>query len=161
MIGSLVIALAAMLAAPAASASPAPVHVDAAQVQYDYKEHRVVFVGAPLVRLTREDAVLTCHRLEAENDDQGHIRRAVCTGDVRLTRGERVATCERATFENATSRVVCTGNPVLRQGPSVMHGEELTYDLAEDRAVLTQARGTVVPRGDEVPRPARANGASR
>ncbi len=159
MIAPPVIALAAALATPATTTPPTPpvpVHVEAAQVQYNNKDQKVVFLGAPFVRLTRQDAVLTCRRLVAENDDEGRIRRAVCTGDVKLTRGEKTATCEKATFENATSRVVCIGNPVLREGRSVMHGSELTYDLADDRAVLTQAHGTVIPRGNEITRKSRA-----
>ncbi len=155
MIAPPLIALVAALATPVATPSPVPVHVEAAQVQYDNKDRKVTFLGAPLVRLTRQDAVLFCRRLVAENDDEGHIRRAVCTGDVKLTRGEKVVTCEKATFENATSRVVCVGNPVLREGRSVMHGNELTYDLADDRALLTQAHGTVIPRGNEIAKPAK------
>jgi lipopolysaccharide export system protein LptA len=131
-----------------------PIHVDAERVQVLYKQRRVVFLGKPLVRLTREDAVLTCRKLVADNDAQGRIRRAVCTGDVRLTRGQRVATCETATFDAQASTVVCTGSPALRDGKSVMHGEELVYDLAEDKVVLSQAKGTVVPGPAEEPVPA-------
>jgi lipopolysaccharide export system protein LptA len=132
-------------AAPAAGAPPAPVQVDADEVHYEYKERKVVFVGKPLVRLTREDAVLTCRRLVAENDDQGRLRKAVCTGDVRLVRGERVVTCQTATFDERAGTVVCTGNPELRDGQSVMRGEQLVYDLGEDKVTLSSARGTVVP----------------
>jgi lipopolysaccharide export system protein LptA len=121
----------------------------------------VVFLGKPLVRLTREDAILTCKRLEADNDDQGRIRRAVCTGDVTLTRGERVATCQTAVFEEASSRVVCTGSPVLRDGRSVMRGEELTYDLAQDTVVLSRAKGTVATKEGEGPLPRRRQGSTR
>ncbi len=136
-----------------AEASRPPIHVDAERVQVLYKQHRVVFLGRP-VRLTREDAVLTCRKLVADNDAQGRIRRAVCTGEVRLTRGQRVATCDTAVFDAGTSTVVCTGRPELRDGKSVMRGEELVYDLAEDKVVLSQAKGTVVPRPDQEPAPA-------
>ncbi len=141
----------ALLAAP--QASP-PVTVEAEEVQYLYKEGKVVFTGKPLVKLTREDAVLTCHRLVAENDDAGRIRKAVCTGDVRLVRGPRVVTCDTATYEEKTSRVTCAGNPVLRDGDSVLRGDELVYDLAADQATLSGAKGTIVPKpGQEaVPR---------
>jgi lipopolysaccharide export system protein LptA len=106
------------------------------------------------VKLTREDATLTCRRLVAENDEAGRIRRAVCTGDVRLVRGSRVVTCETATYEEKTSRVTCAGNPVLRDGDNVMRGDELVYDLAADQATLSGARGTIVPKPgqDLVPR---------
>ena len=127
----------------------APVTVDAEEVQYLYKEGKVVFTGKPLVRLTREDATLTCRKLVAENDAAGKIRRATCTGDVTLTRGPRTVTCETAVYEEATARVTCTGNPVLRDGQSVLRGEVLAYDLADDRATLSSARGTIVPRSDQ------------
>lgn len=155
-VASAALALAARVGA--SEESRPPVHVDADEVQVLYKEKRVVFLGRPLVRLTREDAVLTCRRLVAENDAQGRIRRAVCTGEVRLTRGERLATCEVATFDAGASTVVCRGNPELRDGKSVLHGEELTYHLDEDKAVLSQAKGTVTPRPGEEPMPARRRG---
>ncbi len=142
----------ALLLAAQAGLPPAPVTVDAEEVQYLYKEGKVVFTGKPLVTLTREDARLTCRKLVAENDGEGKIRRATCTGDVRLTRGTRVVTCETAVYEERTARVTCTGNPVLKDGESVLRGEVLAYDLAEDKATLSSARGTIVPPpGQELP----------
>lgn len=139
------------LALTAAPPSP-PVTVVAEEIQYLYKEGKVVFTGKPLVTLTREDATLTCRKLVAENDAAGKIRRAVCTGDVKLTRGPRVVTCETAVYEEKAARVTCTGNPVLKDGESVMRGEVLAYDLADDRATLTSAKGTIVPQpGQELP----------
>jgi lipopolysaccharide export system protein LptA len=136
----------ACLALAIAAAPPSsPVTVIAEEVQYLYKEGKVVFTGKPLVTLTREDATLTCRKLVAENDGAGRIRRAVCTGDVKLVKGTRTVTCETAAYEEATTRVTCTGNPVLKDGESVMRGEVLAYDLADDRATLTAAKGTIVP----------------
>jgi lipopolysaccharide export system protein LptA len=156
------LAMALIASAPGPAAAPRPpVHVDADEVQYQYKERRAIFLGKPLVRLTREDAVLTCRKLVTDNDEQGKVRRAVCTGDVKLTRGTKVATCQTATYDDATSRVVCVGNPVLKDGESVMTGEELVYDLAEDQVVMSRAKGTMVPKpGEEpVPRGGRKGGA--
>lgn len=157
----LVLALAATvpLGKPAERTRPARVQVDADEVQYQYQDRKAVFHGKPLVKVTREDAVLTCRRLDTENDEEGGIRRAVCTGDVKLVRGPKTATCERATFDNATGRVVCTGNPVLREGESVMRGQLLTYDLDADRVTMSQARGTMIPTEQQERRTARKKGA--
>ncbi len=142
-----------LAAAPPPAASP-PVEVVAEEVQYLYREGKVVFTGKPLVTLTREDATLTCRKLVAENDAAGKIRKATCTGDVKLTRGTRVVPCETATYEERNARVTCTGNPVLRDGESVMRGDVLAYDLADDRATLTSAKGTIVPPpGQAIPVP--------
>jgi lipopolysaccharide export system protein LptA len=151
------IALALARAAAQGEQRP-PVQIDAEEVQYLYKDHKVIFVGKPLVKLTREDAVLTCRKLVAENDAEGQIRRAVCTGDVKLVRGGREATCETATFDNQANTVVCRGNPVLRDGKSVVEGEELTYDLGEDKAVLSHAKGVVVPAPGQEPATRRKEG---
>jgi lipopolysaccharide export system protein LptA len=137
----------ALAAAPPEPAAASPqVTVDADEIQYLYREGKVVFTGKPLVRLTREDAVLTCRKLVAENDESGKIRKATCTGDVRLVRGPRVVTCDTATYVEAQARVTCAGNPVLRDGDNVLRGEELVYDLAADQATLTGAKGTIVPK---------------
>ncbi|BDG09921.1 LptA/OstA family protein [Anaeromyxobacter paludicola] len=135
-------------AAPPGGAAP-PVHVTADEVEYRYKERKAVFVGRPLVKLTREDSVLLCKRLVADNDAEGRISHAVCTGDVRFTRGQKLATCEVATYDDAKGTIVCEGHPVLHDGDSVLHGELLTYDLDQDRAVMTKAKGTVVQRPGE------------
>jgi lipopolysaccharide export system protein LptA len=149
----------ALAAAPAAPAASPTVTVDAEEVQYLYREGKVVFTGKPLVTLTREDARLTCRKLVAENDAAGKIRKATCTGDVKLVRGSRVVTCETATYEERTARVTCTGNPVLRDGENVMRGDVLAYDLADDRATLTSAKGTIVPPpGQAIPGPKRKEG---
>ncbi len=124
--------------------APPPTHVDADHIEYRYKERQTVMTGKPLVTLTREDAVLVCRRLVADNDAGGDIQHAVCEGDVKLTRADRVVTCQRATYEGATGRVVCRGEPVLHDGESVIHCEVVTYDLDQDRVFLEKPKGTLV-----------------
>jgi lipopolysaccharide export system protein LptA len=142
--GALLALLAATLSgAAAAPPSRGPVHVDAEEVRYVYPRGEVIFTGKPFVRLTQGDAVLTCRKLVAKNDDEGRIETAVCTGDVKLTRGERVVTCQKATFDDAAGRVVCEGDPVLRDGPNEARGERLTYDLATDEITLLRPDVTV------------------
>jgi lipopolysaccharide export system protein LptA len=121
--------------------------VDAEQVNYEFKSRLVTFTGNP-VRLVREDAVLTCRRLQAENDERGQIVRATCRGDVRFVRGERTVTCETARFENAQSLVICEGSPELRDGPTVARGERLVYDLRADAVKLDKP--VITMPGDEV-----------
>ncbi len=134
-----------------------PTHVVADHIEYRYRERRTVMTGKPLVVLTREDAVLVCRRLVADNDEAGDIQHAVCEGDVKLTRGERVVTCARATFEAAEGKVVCRGDPVLRDGASVMRCEEVVYDLDRDRVTARQVKGTLVQKpGQAVPGHGRA-----
>jgi lipopolysaccharide export system protein LptA len=145
--------------APASrSAAPAtprgPVRVDADEVRYVYPRHQVIFTGKPKVRLTQDDAVLTCRRLVATNDDAGKIARAVCTGDVRFTRGARVVTCETATFEEAAGRVTCEGSPVLRDGGTTAHGERLVYELASDEVTLERPTIEMPPEQVEAQRKA-------
>jgi lipopolysaccharide transport protein LptA len=143
----------ALAAAPAAKpAEPPPTHVRAATADYDYKRHRTVMTGAPLVTLTRADATLVCKKLVADSDESGQIRHATCDGDVKLTRGEREVTCAHATYEASTGKVVCVGEPVLKDGASIIRCEELVYHLDEDRVALKQPKGTLVQKpGQELP----------
>lgn len=117
-----------------------PVRIDADEVRYSYKDRTVTFVGKPNVKFTREDATLLCSQVVAENDAEGKIARATCTGDVRLTRGGRTATCDSAVYVEASAIVTCRsggGRPVtLTDGPSTVTGQELVYDLDRDLATL-------------------------
>jgi lipopolysaccharide export system protein LptA len=131
---------------------PVPTHVEADGIEYLYKEHRTVMTGKPLVKFTREDAVLVCRKMVADHDQAGDIQHAVCEGDVKLTRGEKVVTCNRATYDAAANNIVCRGDPVLRDGASIMHSDEVIYDIERDKVFLKRGRGTIVQKpGQKVP----------
>jgi lipopolysaccharide export system protein LptA len=124
------LALATALAGPAAPAGrPSPVRVDADEVRYVYPKRQVIFTGKPLVRLVRDDGVLTCRRLVATTDEGG---------DVRFARGARVVTCESATYEDEAGRITCEGSPVLKDGASEARGEKLVYELATDEVTMVR-----------------------
>lgn len=147
---SLAIAIVLLSLGAEPAAKRPPVRIDAEEVRYSYRERTVTFVGRPAVKLTREDATLTCRQAVAENDAEGRILRATCSGDVRLTQGTRTVTCDSAVYVEATAQVTCRGaegRPVLLvDGPSTVTGKELVYDLDRDLVTL---RGQVV--GDIVP----------
>ena len=155
MVGALAMAAALVApAAPPARAEPPPVRIQFEEAEYRYRERRTVMTGKPFVTLTREDAVLVCRKLTAENDERGKLRQATCEGDVRLTRGERVVTCAVAVYEEASARITCRGSPVIREGPSELSGEELTWELDADRITLTRGKGTLFPPpGQDLPLP--------
>jgi lipopolysaccharide export system protein LptA len=147
--------LAALGAEP--TAKRPPVRVDAEEVRYSYKERTITFVGRPTVKLTREDAVLLCAQVLAENDAEGKIARATCTGEVKLVRGARTVTCDTAVFVEATAIVTCrgaAGRPVMMvDGPSTVTGQELLYDLDRDLVTLRgQVVGDIVPQAGFAPR---------
>jgi hypothetical protein len=154
--------LAAMLLGSAPPKKGAPVRVRAEEVEYDYKGHRAVGTGKPLVSLIRDDATLVCKKLVAELDDQGAVKKAVCRGDVKLTRGARVVTCDLGTWDEEKDLVTCEGNPVLRDGESVFECERVEYDLVLDKAKMVKAKGVVVPRpGEELPGGKKKKGAGK
>lgn len=143
MTGALLLAIvlgAGPAARPAQAASSAPAVLEAQEVRYDYPRHEVVATGKPFVKLTREDAVLTCRKLVAHGSAARQIETAVCSGDVRFVRGTRTVTCDTATYDDAAGRVVCVGGPVvLRDGGTEAKGERLVYEFASDRATLEKA----------------------
>jgi len=153
------LALASLLLALGAepAANRPPVRVDADEVRYSYKDRTITFVGRPVVKLTREDARLACSQVLAENDAEGKIARATCTGDVKLTRGTRTVTCDTAVYVEATAQVTCRGAAgrlvVMTDGPSTVTGQELVYDLDRDLVTLRgQVVGDIVPPGNLSPR---------
>jgi lipopolysaccharide export system protein LptA len=136
---------------PAGAPAP-PTHVEADGIEYLYKERRTVMTGKPLVKFTREGAVLVCRKMVADHDESGDIHHALCEGDVRLTRGEKIVTCNRATYDAAANKIVCRGDPILRDGASIMYCEEVTYDIERDKVSLKQGRGTLIQKpGQTVP----------
>lgn len=153
------LALASLVLVLGVDAKPArpPVRIDAEEVRYSYKERTVTFVGRPAVKITRDDATLTCAQVLADNDAQGRIARATCSGDVKLVRGGRTVTCETAVYVEANGQVTCkgaAGRPViLTDGPSTVAGQELVYDLDKDLVTLRgQVVGDVVPPQNLAPR---------
>jgi lipopolysaccharide export system protein LptA len=130
-------------AGPALPPSTSPVRVDAAEIHYLFRSREAVFTGKP-VTLTRDDAVLTCARLVAKNDEQGQIVTATCQGDVKLVRGDRTITCDSAVYENAAARVTCVGNTVLRDRGAEGRGERLVYELRDDEVKFTGKDGASV-----------------
>ena len=157
--------LLALGAEPAAAKRP-PVRVDAEEIRYDYKERTIAFVGRPTVKLTREDAVLLCGKVLAENDADGKIVRATCSGDVKIVRGTRTVTCDSAVFVEATAVVTCRSSPgrpvTLADGPSTVTGQELLYDLDRDLVTLRgQVVGDIVPQGGVPGLPRRKKEATR
>jgi lipopolysaccharide export system protein LptA len=154
---ALILAVALAPSAPAASHMATPAGtllvIEAEHVQYEFKKHAVTFSGREPVKLTREDAQLTCKELVTQQDAAGKVESATCRGDVRLVRGERVLTCARAVFEAKADRVTCEGDPVLREGGSEAHGHVLFYDLGADEVRFEGKPGEPVRiqlPGDEV-----------
>ncbi len=162
----MIVAAATLMLAFAAepAAQRPPVRIDADEVRYSYRDRTVSFVGRPSVKLTREDATLTCTQLVANNDAAGKIEKATCSGDVKLIRGTRTVTCDTAVYVETSAQVTCRGasgrTVTLTDGPSTVAGQELVYDLDRDLVTL---RGQVV--GDVVPpakmAPPRREGAKR
>ncbi len=134
------------------AAAPTPTHVEAANIEYLYKERRTVMTGKPLVKLRRDDATLVCHQMVADNDEAGDIRTATCEGDVKLSRGEQTVTCREATYDAAAGTIVCRGDGVLVDGATVLRASEFTYELGRDRVVAKDVKGTVYRRpGQKLP----------
>jgi lipopolysaccharide export system protein LptA len=153
------LAAAALLLALGAetAANRPPVRIDAEEVRYSYKDRTITFVGKPVVKLTREDATLLCSQVVGENDADGKIARATCTGDVKLVRGPRTVTCGVAVFVESTGSVTCRGaagrTVLLTDGTSTVAGQELVYDLDRDLVTLRgQVVGDIVPQGNLGPR---------
>ena len=145
MIASIAIAV-TLSAAPGLSRLPVKgggaVAISAVQVRYSFRTHRVEYSGDP-VRLTRDDATLTCKKLGVQLNEADEVLSAVCEGDVRFERADRVVTCEKATYDEVASKLICDGNPELHSGGLSAKGTHLVYDLVADEVTMDKVEGSV------------------
>jgi lipopolysaccharide export system protein LptA len=144
-IGPALMVLAALAGPPVKlSGKGEPAYVDAAELQYKARQREIVFVGKPVVTLTRGDAKLVCKKLVVKNDESGKAQTASCQGDVNFTKGARVITCATATYDDPAARVTCEGTPVtLRDQGIQAEGTRLVYDLETDEMKLSPTKGIV------------------
>lgn len=153
-VGLLIVAVMALLSAPAvaapaaapkagATAAPAakgereqPVTVDADKMERFGKEGLVVFTGNVIAR--QNNSVQYADRMEVYLDEVGDkILRTVSTGAVRIITADcRTGTARRAEYYDLDQRVVLIGNARVWQDDNVVSGETITIFLSQDRSVV-------------------------
>lgn len=158
LVGCVVAALAAALAASGAFAQSGPpnavqgfsqnrdqpVHIEAANLEVRDKIGRAVFTGD--VKVVQGDTTMRCKQLVVFYEDnksatgtvktstpgpggQSQISKLEAKGGVIVTQKDQTATGDNGFFDMRSNTVTLVGNVVVSQGPNVVRGERLVVDL--------------------------------
>jgi lipopolysaccharide export system protein LptA len=147
--------LALAAAGPAAAQqrhdSSAPIDFDAAHIQLQDREKRVLLSGA--VRITQAEMRLNAARmtLSYSGDIAGgspEVSRIDAAGGVTITRPDQTARSQYAVYDLNRRVITMVGGVTLRQGPNNLSGGRLTIDLDTGRATID---GSGVARGSATP----------
>jgi lipopolysaccharide transport protein LptA len=123
-----------------------PTVITSAKLEMDNDGNHAWFVFSGEVRLTGNNLVMTCDRLEirasrvadldAPIGQLGRIRRIIATGNVIIEQEGRRATAGRAEVLPLEDRIVVTENPVLTDNQGTVSGERMVFLRGERRAIV-------------------------
>jgi lipopolysaccharide export system protein LptA len=143
--------------------SRAPVSFDAARIEWQDRQNRVVLTGG--VRVEQAGLALQSARMLLEYQDAGELRidRLTATGGVNVARGNEQASGDTAIYDFNRRVITMAGNVRLRRGSDTLNGGRLVIDLqsglssvdgAPSGTATTTGRGRVtgtfaVPQGKQ------------
>jgi lipopolysaccharide export system protein LptA len=109
--------------------SRAPVSFDAARIEWQDRQNRVVLTGD--VRVVQAGLALQSSRMLLEYDDAGELRidRITANGAVNVTRGNERASGDTAIYDFNRRVITMAGNVRLRRGADTLNGGRLVIDL--------------------------------
>ncbi|MFL0669940.1 MAG: LptA/OstA family protein [Erythrobacter sp.] len=109
--------------------SRAPVSFDAARIEWQDRQKRVVLTGD--VRVEQAGLALQSSRMLLEYRDAGELRidRITANGGVNVTRGNERASGDTAIYDFNRRVITMTGNVRLRRGADTLNGGRLVIDL--------------------------------
>ena len=107
----------------------APVNFDAAQIELQDKQNRVVLSGG--VQITQGDLTLRAARATVAYADAGElqIQRLDATGGVTVSRGRESASGAVAVYDFNKRIITMSGGVTLRRGSDSLQGGRLVIDL--------------------------------
>lgn len=111
--------------------SNAPVSFDAAHIELQDKQNRVVLSGG--VKITQADLRLNASRTILNYSDAGGnltIQRIMATGGVDVQRGNERARGDTAVYDFNRRIITMAGNVRLNRGGDTLNGGRLVIDLA-------------------------------
>jgi lipopolysaccharide export system protein LptA len=115
---------------------PAPLHVTADRMNFDYKGGRLAYEGNVdvshgSVRLKSKSLVMMF-----ESEDPGALKTIQASGDVEVFSDDEIARGQAAVYYPAKATLKLTGNATLSSGPNLVVGESVVIYLDEGRAIV-------------------------
>ena len=109
--------------------SRAPVNWEAARIELQDRENRVVFSGG--VTVNQADLTIRSDRMLVNYTDtqELEIQRITATGGVTITRGNERASGDNAIYDFNRRIITMAGNVRLRRGNDTLNGGRLVIDL--------------------------------
>lgn len=113
----------------AAHDSRAPVTYDAARIELQDRQNRVVFSGG--VTVNQADLTIRSDRMLVNFTDTGtlEIQRITATGGVNVTRGQERASGDSAIYDFNRRIITMAGDVRVRRGADTLNGGRLVIDL--------------------------------
>ncbi len=170
-ITALIIAIAALIAAPAMAVDPMasdkPISVNADSLEVDNKANIAHFVGN--VDAVQGDVKILCDQLDVHYSNEGkkgqddggvmagsggRVTMVVALGHVKITQKDRVAVGRKGTYWAGGRKLLMEGKATVWQGKNQVSGDKITVYLDKDRAVVHGEPGkrvsvTIVPKQNE------------
>lgn len=109
--------------------SRAPVSFDAARIEWQDRQNRVVLTGD--VKVVQAGLSLQSARMLLEYDDAGELRidRLTASGGVNVARGNERASGDSAVYDFNRRVITMAGNVRLQRGGDTLNGGRLVIDL--------------------------------
>ena len=135
--------------------SRAPVNIDAARIELQDRENRVILSGDVVI----EQAGLTLRAertlINFDDADKLNIQRITATGGVVVTRGNERASGDNAVYDFNRRIITMAGNVNLRRGTDNLSGGRLVIDLESG---LASVDGSAAGASSAGTRPGRVTG---
>jgi lipopolysaccharide transport protein LptA len=135
----------------AESAQPPQTVISSDRLEMETVGEKAFFLFSDNVKLTGNNLIVTCDRLEVHSDRTGDldanfgklssIRQIVALGNVSISQEGRTARAGRVTVIPVEDKIVLTENPIVTDAQGSVSGERMIFYRGDRRAVVESGSG--------------------
>ena len=135
----------------AESAPPPQTVISSDRLEMETVGEKAFFLFSDHVKLTGNNLIVTCDRLEIHSDRTGDleanfgklssIKQIIAIGNVSISQEGRTARAGRAEVIPAEDKIVLTENPIVTDAQGAVSGERMIFYRGDRRAVVESGPG--------------------